>query len=87
MDNMGEYIDILAPVCCFGIFGAFGLLYSAMRVASRASRAEEEMQTPPAEEVKTTGVPYTWGVPTPRPTKREGEFVNAPNYHPPVEKK
>jgi len=85
---MNEYMDILVPVGCLGMSFVIGLLYSIMRVASRASRAEEaEMQTPPAAEVKTSGVPYTWGVPTPRPTKREGEFVNAPNFHAPAEKK
>jgi len=84
---MNEYMDILVPVGCLGMSFAIGLLYSIMRVASRASRAEEEMQAPPVDEVKTTGVPYTYGVPTPRPTKREGAFVNAPNYHAPAEKK
>jgi len=84
---MAEYMDILVPVCCLGMLFVIGLLYSIMRVASRASRAEEEMQTPPVSEVKTSGVAYTYGVPTPRPDEYKREFVNAPNYHPPVEKK
>jgi len=84
---MNEYMDILVPVGCLGMSFVIGLLYSIMRVASRASRAEEEMQTPPVSEVKTSGVPYTYGVPTPRPDEYKRAFVNAPNYHAPAEKK